>query len=307
VSIIIDGSTRVLVQGITGAQGRFDTRYCLDYGTKIVAGVTPGRGGAEVAGVPVFNTVARAVRETGANASVLYVPAAGVCEAVLEAVDAGIQVILATAENVPRHDAARAVSAARAARVRMVGFNTNGLISPGKCKLGAIGGDKAAEIFRPGRVGVVSRSGGMSPEISSALSSVGLGISTCISMGGDPLTGMRMAEYLRLFEEDDETDLVVLFGEPGTANEREVADALAAGEIRKPVVALIAGSFQEAYPSGVSFGHVAAMITGEVDTASAKRALLARAGATVVGSLEELADAASALAKRELAGSSAAG
>jgi succinyl-CoA synthetase alpha subunit len=288
VSILIDAGTRVVVQGATGTQARFDIRYCLDYGTRIVAGVTPGRGGEEVEGVPVFNTVAAAVGATGANAAAIYVPARAVKDAVLEAVDAGIRVMACFAENVPRHDAALAVAAARAAGARMAGFNTNGVISPGRCKLGGIGGDRAGAIYAPGRIGVCSRSGGMSAEICWTLSRAGLGASTCVSMGGDPIVGMRMAEVLEMFEADPETDACVIFGEPGGTHELEVADAIRGGRLRKPVVALIVGEFQERYPAGVSFGHFAAVIKGENDSASAKRRLLAQAGARVAASLEEI-------------------
>jgi succinyl-CoA synthetase alpha subunit len=288
VSILVDTDTRVVVQGATGTQARFDIRYCLDYGTRIVAGVTPGRGGESVEGVPVFNTVAAAVAATGANASTVYVPARGVRDAVFEAVDAGIRVLVCLAENVPRHDAAASVAAARAAGAKMIGFNTNGLISPGRCKLGGIGGDRAREIYAPGRIGVCSRSGGMSAEICWTLSRAGLGASTCVSMGGDPIVGMRMAEVLEMFEADPGTDACVIFGEPGGAHEVEVADAIRAGRLRKPVVALVVGEFQERYPPGVSFGHFAAVIKGENDSASAKRRLLAQAGARVAASLEEI-------------------
>lgn len=287
-SILIGTATRVLVQGATGAQARFDIRYCLDYGTRIVAGVTPGRGGEMVEGVPVFNTVASALAATGANASAVYVPARGVKDAVMEAVEAGIRVLACFAENVPRHDAAAAVAAARSAGAHMAGFNTNGVISPGRCKLGGIGGDRAAQIYAPGRIGVCSRSGGMSAEICWMLSRAGMGASTCVSMGGDPIVGMRMVEVLKLFEADPETDACVIFGEPGGTHEIEVAAALRSGELRKPVVALIAGQFQERYPAGVSFGHFAAVIKGENDSASAKRRILAAAGARVATSLEEI-------------------
>ena len=192
------------------------------------------------------------------------------------------------AENVPRHDAAAAVAAARAAEARIVGFNTNGVISPGRSKLGGIGGDRAGEIYAPGRIGVCSRSGGMSAEICWMLSRAGLGASTCVSMGGDPIVGMRMVEVLEMFEADAETDACIIFGEPGGTHELEVAEALRAGRLKKPVVALIAGQFQENYPAGASFGHFAAVIRGENDSASAKRRLLAAAGARVASSLEEI-------------------
>jgi succinyl-CoA synthetase alpha subunit len=211
-------------------------------------------------------------------------------DAVLEALDAGIKVLCCLAENVPRHDAAIAVAAARVCGARMAGFNTNGLISPGKSKLGGIGGDRAGQIYAPGRIGVCSRSGGMSAEICAMLTRAGLGASSCISMGGDPIVGMRMMELLELFEADAETDACVIFGEPGGSHEIEVADRIKEGKLKKPVVALIAGQFQENYPAGVSFGHFAAVIRGENDSASAKRRLLAQAGARVAASLEEIAD-----------------
>lgn len=285
-SILIDNTTRIVVQGITGNQGRFDTKLALTYGAKVVAGVTPGRGGEAVYDVPVYDTVRQAVAETGADAAVLYVPAGGVRDAVIEAVEAGCKVILATAENVPRHDAVQAIAQSRKANAWLVGFNTNGLISPGKCKLGGIGGNNPDAIYQPGRVGVVSRSGGMSAEISWAVKRGGMGVSTVVSMGGDRTTGRSMREYLGLFEADPETDAMIVYGEPGTDNEAEVARAIREGTITKPVVAIVAGTFQEAYPTGVSFGHVAAMIAGEADTATAKRRLLSEAGAHVVSSLD---------------------
>lgn len=287
-SILIDENTRVVVQGATGNQARFDIRFCLDYGTRIVAGVTPGRGGETVEGVPIFNTVEAAVRDTGANTSTIYVPARAVRDAVLEAVDAGIGVMVALAENVPRHDASAAVFAARRADAHLIGFNTNGMVSPGKCKLGGIGGDRTSKIYQPGRIGVCSRSGGMSAELSVALWRGGMGVSSCISMGGDPVVGMRMVEIVRLFDADADTDAVVIFGEPGGTHEIEVAQAVGEGKLGKPVVALIAGEFQERYPAGVSFGHVSAMIRGQNDSATAKRRLLKEAGVHVVDSLAQI-------------------
>lgn len=287
-SILIDRNTRVVVQGATGNQARFDMRYCLEYGTRIVAGVTPGRGGETVEGVPIFNTVEAAVRATGANTSVIYVPARGVVDAILEALDAGIRTMLSLAENVPRHDAARAVGAVRRAGARLIGFNTNGLISPGQCKLGGIGGDRASVLFPPGRIGVCSRSGGMSAEFGLALGSAGLGASTVVSMGGDPIVGMRVVEVLRLFEADPDTDACVIYGEPGGTHEAEVVAAVRSGELRKPIVAMVVGAFQERYPQGASFGHVAAMIQGDADSATAKRRLLADGGVRVATTLDEV-------------------
>lgn len=287
-SILIDESTVVIVQGITGVQARFDTEWCIKYGTRIAAGVTPGRGGETVHGVPVFDTVKRAVAAHAAKASVIYVPAPAVKSAVLEAIDAGIELMLVTAEYVAHHDVAHIVAAARAAGVRLVGCNTNGMISPGKCKLGGVGGIDPHEIFSQGNVGVCSRSGGMTAEISLTLKDAGYGISTSVSMGGDAVTGMNMAEYVQLFEHDPETDSIVLFGEPGTDNEQHVAELLRSGAISKPVIALIAGAFQENYPAGMSFGHAAAMITTADESATAKRRMLADAGAHVASSLEEI-------------------
>ncbi len=289
-SILINAGTRVLVQGITGFQGRMDTEFSLAYGTKIVCGVTPGRGGETVHGVPTFNTVRAAAKQFPVDASILYVPAASLRDAALEAIDAGIKLLVATTENVPRHDASIIVAEAHRRDVRVVGFNTNGIITPGECKLGGIGGDRPERSYVPGRIGVCSRSGGMSAEISWTLKKAGLGVSTCVSMGGDPITGLMMVDYLRLFEADSATDAMVIFGEPGSTHEQGVAKAVAAGEIRKPVFAIIAGVFQESYPKGVSFGHVAAMIASDADTATAKRRLLSESGVTVVDGLDDLAE-----------------
>jgi len=287
-SILIDSSTQVIVQGITGAQARFDTEWCLRYGTRIVAGVTPGRGGESVHGVPVFDTVRRATEGRSVDASVLYVPPAMVRNAALEAIDANIRLIVVMAEYVPQHDVVTIIAAARRAGVKLVGCNTNGVISPGRAKLGGVGGIDPSEIFSPGRIGVCSRSGGMSAEIGLALKAAALGISTCVGMGGDAVTGLCMADYVRLFDQDPETDAIVLFGEPGTDNEQGVAALLRAGQCSKPVVAMIAGEFQERYPQGLSFGHAAAIITDGSQSASAKRALLRDAGARVALVLEDI-------------------
>ncbi len=287
-SILVDESTRVLVQGITGTVGRIDTQLCLEYGTKIVAGVTPGRGGSVVAGVPVFDSVAEAAAETGATASVLYVPASAAAGAALEAIETGLSPIVAIAENIPRHDATRAADAARAGDVVLIGFNTNGIISAGKTKLGGLGGASPDELFPQGGVGVCSRSGGMSAEIGAALAGAGLGVSTCVSMGGEAVTGRYMADYARWFEEDDDTDVIVVFGEPGTDNEAGLAAAMAEGEVTKPVVAIVAGDFQDTYEVGVSFGHVAAVVHSDSDRAVAKRRILAEAGALIARRTEDI-------------------
>lgn len=287
-SILIDKETPVIVQGITGGQARFDTEWCIRYGTRIVAGVTPGRGGETVHGIPVYDTVARALAAHEATASMLYVPAALVKPAVLEAVDAGIRLLLVMAEYVPLHDVVAIVAVAHATGARLVGCNTNGVISPGKCRLGGVGGIAPDEIYAAGRIGVCSRSGGMTAEISLALKHAGYGISTSVAMGGDLVTGMTMADYVELFEQDHDTDAVVIFGEPGTRNEEGVAELLRSGRIRKPVVALICGAFQERYPKGMSFGHAAAMIGNDEESATSKRRMLAEAGVHVAQSLEDI-------------------
>lgn len=287
-TILIDQATRVVVQGITGGQARFDTEWCIKYGTRIVAGVTPGKHGEVVHGVPVYDTMQSAVAAHPADASVVYVPAAQVKLAVLEAIAAGVRLIVVTSEYVPLHDVVHIVAAARAAGVRLVGCNTNGIISPGKSKLGGVGGMDSAEIYPPGRIGVCSRSGGMTAEISLALREGGYGVSTSVAMGGDLVTGMSMAEYLMLFEADPDTDAVVIFGEPGTRNEQEVAELVRAGGVSKPVAALISGAFQEAYPAGMSFGHAAAAINTQDESASAKRRLLQAAGVHVAHALEDI-------------------
>ncbi len=288
-SILIDQQTQVLVQGITGGQARVDTERCIQYGTRVVAGVTPGRGGENVHGVPVYHTVKQAVARHKVDVSVVYVPGPGVKNAVLEALDAGIKLMLVTAEFVPLHDIVYIVAAARDAGARLIGCNTNGIIAPGKSRLGGIGGEDPADLYVPGTIGVCSRSGGMCAEIGLTLQAAGFGISTCVAMGGDLVTGIGMAEYVTMFEDDAETQAVVLFGEPGTRNEHEVADLVRSGQVTKPVIALIAGAFQERYPPGLSFGHTAAMITEADDSASAKRQLLADAGVHVAATLEEMA------------------
>ncbi len=287
-SILVDEDTRVLVQGITGALGRTDTRLCLEYGTNIVAGVTPGRGGSEVEAVPVFDTVAEAVNATGATAAVQYVPSQAATSATLEAVESGLSPIVAIAENLPRHDALRACHAARSHGLVLVGFNTNGLISAGKTKLGGIGGARANELFPPGRIGVCSRSGGMAVEICAALARRGFGVSTCVSMGGEATTGRTMTEYVLLFEADDDTDAIVVFGEPGTDNEGDLATAIAESKIAKPVVAMVVGDFQDAYEWGTSFGHISAMAQQEEERSVVKRQLLQDAGAQIALRTEEI-------------------
>ncbi len=287
-SILIDENTRVVVQGLTGRQARQDTDNSLRYGSRVVAGVTPGRAGEEVLGIPVFNTMKAAVAAHEANASVIYVPASAIRDAVLEAIDAGIKVVVVTSEGAPRQTAAYLVAAAQEAGVSLVGPNTNGVISPGKCKLGGIGGVDPADIYASGRIGICSRSGGMTAELALTLRHAGYGVSTAVAMGGDRIIGRRTADYVRLFEDDPETDAILMYGEPGSRNEPELAAYLTANGIKKPIIAVIAGEFQERYPPGVSFGHAAAMISAEGDSATAKRQMLAKAGVIIAKTLEDI-------------------
>lgn len=287
-SILIDETTRVIVFGLTGATARVDAERAVRYGTRVVAGVVAGRGGESVAGIPVFDTARGAVAARPADVAVIYVPPASVRDAVLEALDAGFKLLMVTTEYVPAHDVAHMLSACRKAEARLIGCNTNGVISPGKCRLGGIGGIDPGEVYVPGRIGICSRSGGMSAEIALMLKGAGFGVSTCVSMGGDEVTGLSMGDYVLMFEDDAETDAVVLFGEPGTSNESDVARLVASGRVRKPVIALVVGRFQENYPAGVSFGHAAALIASPADSASAKRALLSQSGVQVCTVLEDV-------------------
>jgi len=297
-SILIGRETRIIVQGLTGRQARRDTENCLRYGSRVVAGVTPGRGGQEVLGLPVYNTVRAALADHPAEASVIYVPAPAVRNAVLEAIDAGVRLILVTSEGVSRQTVAYLVATARAAGVTLIGPNTNGIISPGQCKLGGIGGNDPADIYLPGRIGICSRSGGMTAEIALSAKRGGFGISTGVAMGGDRITGGAMLDYVRMFEADDGTDAIVIYGEPGSDNEAELARHLHENGVRKPVFGIIAGQFQENYPPGVSFGHAAAMIGSQADTASAKRRLLAEAGVVILGSIADVPAALAAAGLR---------
>ena len=287
-SILVDATTRILVQGITGAQASVDSQRALRYGARIVAGVTPGRGGEEVHGIPVYDSVAEALRRHEIDATIIYTPPFAVRDAALEAIDQRIPLLIVTAEGVPLHDATYVIAAARAAGTRLVGCNTNGIISPGRSRVGGIGGEDPGEIYLPGRIGICSRSGGMSAELARTLKYAGLGVSTCVSMGGDRITGLRMCDYAVLFQDDAETDAIVVFGEPGTGNERDLARLVRERRVTKPVVALIAGIFQEAYPPGRSFGHAAALVREQADTASAKIALLRGAGALVADTLDDI-------------------
>jgi succinyl-CoA synthetase alpha subunit len=292
-SILLDRETRILIQGLSGHQARFDTERALDYGARIVAGVVPGREGEEVFGLPVYNTVAEAVERHRARASVLYVPGAGAKDALLEAAYAGIELAVIITEKIPQRDFAEAYHIARSRGMRIVGPNCNGVISPGKSKMGILG--NAPQFFTPGPVGVVSRSGGMNHEICNLLTRAGLGQSTCVSIGGDPMLGSSLKDLLPLFQTDDETRAVVYYGEPGGRVEEEAADFLMEGGFTKPLVAYIAGMFMERMPEGMPFGHAGAIIERGCGQPSRKKKILSEAGARVAGRLAEIPQLVSSL------------
>ena len=274
-SIFVDQQTRLVVQGITGRDGSFHTRQMIGYGTKVVAGVTPGKAGQVFDGVvPVFNTVADAVRETQANTSVIYVPAAVAASAIFEAADAGIPLIVGITEGLPVLDMTRVLPYLHERGARLIGPNCPGLISPGRSKVGIIPGN----ICRPGRVGVVSRSGTLTYEIVHQLSTQGLGQSTCVGIGGDPLIGTSFIHCLSAFEADAETDAVVMIGEIGGTDEQQAADFVQQ-TMTKPVIGFIAG---QTAPPGRRMGHAGAIISGSSGTAAEKMAAFARAGIAVM-------------------------
>ncbi|MFQ5860287.1 MAG: succinate--CoA ligase subunit alpha [Dehalococcoidia bacterium] len=281
-SILVNEQTRVVVQGITGREGSFHTQRCLEYGTRVVAGVTPGKGGQLFQeGVPIFNTVEQAVRETGANTSLLFVPPPFAADAVLEAADAGIGLAVCITEGVPVLDMARVHRYLRGRTERLLGPNCPGIISPGaRCKVGIMPGD----IHRPGPVGVVSRSGTLTYEAVHQLSQLGIGQSTCVGVGGDPLVGTSFVDVLRLFNEDPETQMVVLIGEIGGTMEQEAA-AYIRRELAKPVAALVVGA---SAPPGKRMGHAGAIITGAAARAEEKLEALREAGAHIIPSPAEI-------------------
>ncbi len=272
-SILLDGKTKVLVQGITGKAGRAQTHWMLEYGTRVVAGVTPGRGGEDVEGVPVYSNVAEAVAAHGAEMSVFFVPPPGVKNAIMETVEAGIKLIVVVTEHMPVHDVMATRAFLKDRDVRVVGPTSPGIITPGEAKVGIMPGN----VFQPGRIGIISRSGTLSYEISVDLSSAGLGQSTVVGVGGDPVTFTSMAELLAMFEQDPETDAIVLVGEVGGMQEENAARYIA-GHVSKPVVAYIAG---RRTPEGKRMGHAGAIIRGGLGTPQSKAAVLREAGVAV--------------------------
>ena len=292
-SILIDADTTFIVQGITGREAVNLTRECLDYGAgaKIVGGVTPGRLGRDVHGVPVFDTVAQAVEHHGApiDGSVVTVPPAFTKDAVFEAIEAGVKLIVIVTERIPRYDVAQMVELAGLRGARIIGPNCLGIIRPGVAKMGGIGGPAkdAQKAYQPGSVGVMSRSGGMTTEISSTLTAAGLGVSTAVSIGGDAIIGSTYAELMPLFEADEQTEAIVIYTEPGGRMEAELARWVTENESRLPIVAFMAGRFMDEMP-GMSFGHAGTIVEGKEDTATEKIARLAEAGITVAERIEEI-------------------
>ena len=275
-SILVGSDTRLLVQGITGREGEFHTRQMIEYGTKVVAGVTPGRGGSEVAGVPVFNTVRDAVDPTGANAAIIYVPAPFASDAILEAADAGLALIICITEGIPVLDMVKVDSVVRKRGARLIGPNCPGVITPGLAKVGIM----PAHIHRRGNIGLVSRSGTLTYEIVNALTQSGYGQSTCVGIGGDPIIGTTFVDTLRLFADDDQTEAVVLIGEIGGNDEEHAADFIK-HNFSKPVVAFIAG---RTAPANKRMGHAGAIISGGSGTAAGKVEALTEVGVRVADS-----------------------
>ena len=284
-SILVNEKTRVLVQGLTGREGSFHAQQMMEYGTKVVAGVTPGKGGTRHLNVPVFNTVADAVRETGADASLIFVPPPYAADAILESLDSPVSLVICITEGIPTLDMVRVAAVLRNSNTRLIGPNCPGIISPGKCKIGIMPGS----IHKQGNVGVVSRSGTLTYEAVDQLTKLGIGQSTCIGIGGDPIIGTTFLDAIRFFNEDPETHAIVMIGEIGGNAEEQAATYIKAN-VKKPVVGLIAG---QTAPPGRRMGHAGAIISGGAGTAAEKYKAMAAAG---IHTVQSPADIGSTLA-----------
>ncbi|MGN8554933.1 UNVERIFIED_CONTAM: succinate--CoA ligase subunit alpha [Microbacterium sp. SLM126] len=278
--VLIDKNTRVICQGFTGAQGTFHAEQALAYGTNMVGGVTPGRGGESHLGLPVFDTVAAAAEATGANASVIYVPPASAADAILEAIDAGIALIVCITEGVPVMDMVRVKRALSGSASRLVGPNSPGIITPGQCMIGAMPGP----LHAPGRIGVVSRSGTLTYEAVGQLTALGLGQSSAVGIGGDPINGLKHIDVMKMFNDDPDTDAVVMIGEIGGPDEANAAYWIKEN-MKKPVVGFIAGVTA---PPGKRMGHAGALISGGADTAQAKLEIMESCGIKVTKNPSEM-------------------
>ena len=286
-SILIDKNTRVVVQGITGGEGSFHTKQMVDYGSKVVAGVTPGKGGQTVDGIPVFNRVEDAVTKEGANASCIFVPAPFAADAIVEAVDAGVDLVVCITEGIPVLEMVKVRSYLKGKKTRLIGPNCPGLISPGKCKIGIMPG----MIHKEGSVGLISRSGTLTYEVVWQLTQRGIGQSSCIGIGGDPLVGTSFIDLLDLFKDDPATELIIVIGEIGGTAEEEAA-VFVKEHVKKPVVGFIAG---QTAPPGRRMGHAGAIISGGKGTADEKMASWEKAGITVASNPALVGEAAAAL------------
>ena len=288
-SILVGKDTTFIIQGITGREAVSLTRECLDYGSKVVGGVTPGRAGRDVYGVPVYDTVRDITEKTRVDGSVVCVPPAFTRDAMLEAIEAGIKLIVVVTERVPRYEVAQAVELAKLRGARIIGPNCLGVLTPGEAKIGGMGGraEDARKAFTKGPVGVMSRSGGMTTEMCNTLSAAGLGQSTAVSIGGDAIIGSTYADLMPLFEADPETKAIVIYCEPGGRMEAELARYVVEKKSRLPVVAFMAGRFMDEMP-GMRFGHAGTIVEGKADTTAEKIARLGEAGISVAERIEDI-------------------